>query len=58
MDGFQVCREVGMNERLKRVAFIFYTAMHTDPEDKEFALNQGERGSLSSPQSRISLLRY
>jgi len=46
MDGFQLCHKVKTNEKLKNIAFVFYTATYTDPKDEEFALSLGK--SLSS----------
>src|SRR5262245_50238370 len=41
MDGFQLCRAVKTHEKLRHLAFVFYTASYIDPKDKAFALGLG-----------------
>ncbi len=50
MDGFQLCHKVKMDERLKHIAFVFYTATYTDPNDEKFALNLGAEKFIIKPQ--------
>jgi PAS domain S-box-containing protein len=60
MDGFQLCRAVKSDSRLKKTAFVFYTATYTDSADEEFALSLGaERFILKpiEPERFISILR-
>jgi PAS domain S-box-containing protein len=49
MDGFQLCREVKTNERLKNIALVFYTATYIDPKDEEFALSLGAEKFIVKP---------
>ena len=49
MDGLQLCRAVKTNEKLKKIAFVFYTATYTDPKDEEFALSLGAEKFFVKP---------
>jgi len=49
MDGFQLCREVKKNKKLKKLPFVFYTATYIDPISKKFALNLGAERFIVKP---------
>lgn len=49
MDGFQLCREVKKDEKLKRIPFIFYTATYVEAKDKEYGLKLGAVEFLIKP---------
>jgi CheY-like chemotaxis protein len=49
MDGFQLCRELQKDDRLRHTPLIFYTATYTDPKDAAFALSLGAARFLTKP---------
>jgi len=49
MDGFQLCRALKADERLKKVAFVFYTSTYTEASDEEFALSLGAEKFIVKP---------
>ena len=50
MDGFALCRACKLDQQLKGIPFIFYTATYTDPQHKEFALSLGAERFVVKPQ--------
>jgi PAS domain S-box-containing protein len=49
MDGFQLCREVKKNDKLKQIPFVFYTATYTDKKDEDLALSLGASRFIIKP---------
>lgn len=57
MDGFELCRKWKVEERLKHIPFLFYTATYIDPKDEQFAKNLGADRFLVKPQKPEFLLQ-
>jgi signal transduction histidine kinase len=49
MDGFELCRRVKTDDRLRHVAFIFYTATYVEEKDEQLALSLGASKFLIKP---------
>ena len=49
MDGFTLCRKWKMDERLKEIPLVFYTATYTDPKDEDLALSLGAERFIVKP---------
>ncbi|RLE37561.1 hypothetical protein DRJ17_06335 [Candidatus Woesearchaeota archaeon] len=50
MDGFQLCRELKKDEKLKGIPVLFYSATYTDKESEKLALGIGAVGYIVKPQ--------
>ncbi len=57
MDGFQLCRELKKDARLRHIPFIFYTATYTDPRDASLALSLGADRFLIKPLEPEAFIR-
>ena len=51
MDGFTLCREWKRDKHLKKIPFVFYTAIHTDPRDQKLALDLGAERFIAKPSA-------
>jgi len=51
MDGFTLCREWKRDKHLKKIPFVFYTAIHTDPRDEKLALDLGAERFIVKPSA-------
>ena len=56
MDGFQLCREVRKDDRLRNVLFVFYTATYTEKDDKVLGLQLGADDFILKPAEPEVLL--
>ncbi len=50
MDGFQFLWAIKMDERLKEIPFVFYSAVYNGLKDEELALRLGAEGFISRPK--------
>ena len=56
MDGFEVCRRLKKNEKLKHIPVVFLTALKTSAENRIKALEAGGDGFLSKPVDQQELI--
>jgi signal transduction histidine kinase/ActR/RegA family two-component response regulator len=58
MDGFQLCRELKKDQRLRHIPFVFCTATYTDPADAELGFRVGASRFLMKPIDPEVLLKH
>ncbi len=56
MDGYTLLRRWRLDERLKSVPFVVYTATYTDPDDEELARQLGADAFILKPAEPAALL--
>ena len=57
MDGFELCRKVKSDERLRTIPFVFYTATFIEPKDEKLAMSLGASHFLIKPMAPEDLFR-
>jgi len=57
MDGFQLCHKVKVDDRLKQIPFVFYSATYKEEEDIELARKLGAAKYLIKPMEPLEFLR-
>ena len=57
MDGFQFCKRVKGEGKLKNIPFIFYTATYTDAGDEELAMGLGADRFIIKPVEPDKFIR-
>ncbi|NLD57095.1 MAG: response regulator, partial [Methanomicrobiales archaeon] len=57
MDGFDLCRRLKADDRLKGIPFLFYTATFTDPRDEQLAKDLGADRFMVKPLKPEVLVR-
>ncbi|MFA6240870.1 MAG: response regulator [Candidatus Hydrogenedentales bacterium] len=56
MDGYALCRQWMLDEKLKEIPLVFYTATYTDPKDEQFALSMGAARFIRKPAEHRKFL--
>jgi len=51
MDGFELCRKVKTDERLRTIPFVYYTATFIEPQDEKLAMSLGASHFLVKPMA-------
>ncbi len=57
MDGFEFCRQVKLEEQLRDIPFIFYTATFVEELDRELALDLGATQFLVKPMDPMEIIQ-
>jgi CheY-like chemotaxis protein len=56
MDGYQLCRACKKDDTLRKIPFVFYTAIYTDKKDEQFALSLGADRFIVKPMESNSFM--
>ncbi|HOE15875.1 MAG TPA: PAS domain S-box protein [Syntrophorhabdaceae bacterium] len=56
MDGYAFCRQCKLDEKLRHIPFVFYTATYTEPKDESFALSLGADRFILKPQEPEAIM--
>jgi len=56
MDGFQFCREIKNNLKLRNIPFVFYTAAYTEKKDQDFAVSLGADRFIIKPTDPVEFI--
>ena len=56
MDGYALCRQWKLDEKLRHIPLVFYTGTYTDPKDRQLALDMGADRFVLKPQEPEVLL--
>ena len=51
MDGFELCRKVKTDDRLRTIPFVYYTATFIEPQDEKLAMSLGASHFLIKPMA-------
>lgn len=57
MDGYELCRKVKSDDKLKDIPLVFYSAHYLDPKDKEMARKLGVVHFIQKPMPNEDFLR-
>ncbi|MDX8410805.1 MAG: response regulator [Mariprofundaceae bacterium] len=57
MNGFELCRKIKSDARLRRIPFVCYTATYTDEDDEQLAMNMGADKFIRKPVAPDQFLR-
>ena len=57
MDGFEFCKIVKTDNKMKHIPFVFYTATYVDKKDEEFSLDLGADLFLRKPMDPDTLMK-
>ena len=57
MDGFMLCHLWRQIEQLRHIPFVFYTAIYTSDEDRQFALSIGANAFIRKPTDPEKLVQ-